>query len=50
VEEVDVDVDGSLMRRVAAVVVEAEEDLDQSWVAREIAAFALVVLGAADGP
>lgn len=47
------DVDGSSMRlvvAVVAVVVEAEEGLDQSWVVHELAASALVVLGAADGP
>lgn len=43
------DVDGSSMRLVAAAVVEAGEGLDQSWVVHELAAFALVVLGAADG-
>ena len=46
------DVDGSSMRlvvAVVAVVVEAEEGLDQSWVVQGLAAFALVVLGAADG-
>ena len=43
------DVDGSSMRLVVAVVVEAEEGLDQSWVVQGLAAFALVVLGAADG-
>ena len=44
------DVDGSSMRLVAAAVVEAGEGLDQSWVVHELAAFALVVLEAADGP
>lgn len=49
VEEV-VAVDGSSMRLVAGAAVEAEEGLDQSWVVHELAAFALVVLGAAEGP
>ena len=46
------DVDGSSMRLVVAVVavVEVEEGLDQSWVAHELAASALLVLGVADGP
>ena len=48
-EEEVLNVAGSSMRLVVAVVVEAEEGLDQSWVVQGLAAFALVVLGAADG-
>ena len=48
-EEEVLNVAGSSMRLVVAVVVEAEDGLDQSWVVQGLAAFALVVLGAADG-
>jgi len=38
------------VEEAVVAVVEVEEGLDQSWVAHELAASALLVLGVADGP